>query len=696
VETSTARQHGWIGRLLVVAASAVAFSVAPAVTPGTALGAAPGTAAAAEPAARPPVPAVQPAPPPDRGDPSPRPAPSGQAGVRAAEDARAAARAAGLARAGQRARATWEARGRPARLLVVRSTSVDLITEGRLSRRAPRTAGDLTLPRLSRYVPASWLSISDGTARLAAAVVLTPGTTLDVGGDVRRLELAGGAGLPDAAALHTGSGRLVLRGVTVTSVDRVSGAPLPASAGRPFVVVSSGGRLEALDTTLSDLGTSEAGDAVRPGVQFNTGSSGSLVRTTVARSSGPLQLSGSQGVRLQDVTVTESADDGLRLDDDRGTVLSGVRAVRNRGDGVHVTGADLDYAVTGITAAENGRFGIAATRLSGSRITGVRTFGNAYGGVELSQADGVTVAELTATDDPIGVYTHIGSTRIVLERLAITGGRRGVAVEKTTKDLVVQASTIDRATVVGIIVGGSDVELRDVSVSHSRTDVRAERGADGLTAVGLRVTGGQDGVVVSPGATRVVLHDLTAYGVQNDAVRSFSPDTRILGGTITGATTGINVAAPTTISGTVINLVDNGIRTRSAGLVQADDVQVDAIEVGIDAGPGSPLVITRSSVHALESVRGEVQGGSNDLSLPPLNLLGAIGIPLVLLALVLQHIHLARQGRAGEPAHRRSPPPAVIPRAGDRGRAAHPAGPTDEGRSGADTADRDAVCASRG
>ncbi len=667
-----------------MAAAAVALSVAPALASHTA----PDAAAAAGTS---PLPAAPPVPPPDRGGPPARPAPAEQAGARAAEDARAAARAAGLARAGQRARSTWEARGRPARLLVVRPTSVDVVTDGRLTRRAPRPGGVLTLPRLARSVPASWLSISDGTARLAAAVVLTPGTTLEVGGDVGRLELAGGAALPDAASLYTGSGRLVLRGVTVTSADRATGAPLPPTPGRPFVVVSPGGRLEATDTTLSDLGTSRTGGDVRPGVQFNPGSGGSLVRTTVARAGGPVQLTGSQGVRLQDVTVSESADDGLRLDGDRGTVLSGVRAVRNRGDGVHVTGADPDHAVTGITAAENGRFGIAATRLSGARITGVRTSGNASGGLELSQAAGVTVAELTATDDPVGVYTHIGSTRIVLDRLTITGGRRGVAIEKTTRDLVLRASTVDRATVAGIVVGGSDVELRDVSVSHSRTDVRAERGAEGLTAVGLRVTGGQDGVVVSPGATRVVLHDLTAYGVENDAVRSFSPDTRILGGTITGATTGINVAAPTTISGTAITLVDNGIRTRSAGLVQAEGVEVNAIEVGIDAGPGSPLVISRSSIHALESVRGElVQDGSNDLSLPPLNLLGAIGIPLVLLALVLQHIHLARQGRTGEPAHRRRPPPPVLPA---RARGAEPSspGPPDGGEGEAVTAGRSAV-----
>ena len=38
------------------------------------------------------------------------------------------------------------------------------------------------------------------------------------------LQLAGGATAPEAASLYTGSGVLALHGVTVTSVDRISGA----------------------------------------------------------------------------------------------------------------------------------------------------------------------------------------------------------------------------------------------------------------------------------------------------------------------------------------------------------------------------------------------------------------------------------------------------------------------------------------
>ena len=232
-----------------------------------------------------------------------------------------------------------------------------------------------------------------------------------------------------------------------------------------------------------------------------------------------------------------------------------------------------------------------------------------------------------------------------------------MVVEKTTKHLTVQDSTIVGARVAGVAVGGSEVELRAVSVSDSLSGVRIERGAHEVTAVDLTVSGGQDGVVAAPGTTRVVLQNLTTDGVENDAVRSFSPNARILGGTITGATTGITVGAAATISGTSITLVNDGIRARSGGLVQADGVEVHAIAVGINAEAGTPFLLTGSRVHALEAVRGQLtQAGVNDLSLPPLNLLGAIGAPFILLALVLELVHVARQHRSGGDARRRLPP----------------------------------------
>ena len=127
---------------------------------------------------------------------------AGAARARAAaaeQQARAAAaearRVAQLAANRQRVRATWESRGRPARLVIVRDVSLDIVTQGRLTRRTPRRAGPLNLTTLSRYLPRSWLSIDGGTATLSAAIVLTPRVVLDVGGDVTTVKLTGGATL---------------------------------------------------------------------------------------------------------------------------------------------------------------------------------------------------------------------------------------------------------------------------------------------------------------------------------------------------------------------------------------------------------------------------------------------------------------------------------------------------------------------
>ena len=87
---------------------------------------------------------------------------------------------------------------------------------------------------------------------------------------------------------------------------------------------------------------------------------------------------------------------------------------------------------------------------------------------------------------------------------------------------------------------------------------------------------------------------------------------------------------------------------------------MNAIAVGINAAAGSPFLLTGSRIHALQAVRGELhQQGPNDLSLPPLNLLAAIGIPLILLAILLEQVHTVRQRRFGGSAARWLPPTDV-------------------------------------
>ena len=130
----------------------------------------------------------------------------------------------------------------------MRATSIDSVSGGSLVQRVVRNGRSVSLGALDAAVPSSWMAVNGDTARLSAAVVLTPGTLLDVEG-VKTLQLAGGPDANDAAFLYTGSGRIQLRNVTVTSLDPASGQAVGAdAAGRPYIKVSDQGRLDATNS----------------------------------------------------------------------------------------------------------------------------------------------------------------------------------------------------------------------------------------------------------------------------------------------------------------------------------------------------------------------------------------------------------------------------------------------------------------
>jgi hypothetical protein len=179
----------------------------------------------------------------------------------------------------------------------------------------------------------------------------------------------------------------------------------------------------------------------------------------------------------------------------------------------------------------------------------------------------------------------------------------------------------------------------------------------------MTIAGGRDGVVASPGAEDIVINDITANHVEDDAIRTASPGMRINGGTITGGTTGMDVAAAATISAVTINGSSEGMHARSAEPVRAENVSIDATDLGLNVSLGTPFVLANSSVHALEAIRGVYQPeGQNNISLPPLNLLAAMGVPLILLAIVLEQVHSFRQRKHG--GNKRYVPPTIAVGAG--------------------------------
>jgi hypothetical protein len=239
------------------------------------------------------------------------------------------------------------------------------------------------------------------------------------------------------------------------------------------------------------------------------------------------------------------------------------------------------------------------------------------------------------------VYLHANSANHSLDGIAVSGAAIGVLVEKTTAAVHLTRSMIERAHVAGVVYEGRDGVLDAVTVKDSATAVRVEPGSGAVTVDGLRVIGGVDGLVTSIGAPAVIVKDLSADGVGNDAVRNLAPGMLINGGRIRGAHTGLDLRAATRVTGTQVDLAATGVSVVAGVPVVLGDVRIDAEAVGIAAEPGSAVQLANSRVHGLEAIRGDVQqNGPNDLSLPPVSVLGAIGLPLILVAILLEFLYL--------------------------------------------------------
>ena len=304
--------------------------------------------------------------------------------------------------------------------------------------------------------------------------------------------------------------------------------------------MSDGGSLAVIDSTITDLGAQPSIGVVagEPAVAFGRHSTGVLTRTTLARSSIGLSLNGSQGVKLRDVTVRESAGTGIVLRGDRATVLGGVRAEHNGDDGLLVTGESTGRPIAGVTTTGNRSYGVSVSGQSQTEISNLALSGDQAGGLELNRVSDSHVHNITITDQPIGMLMHVNSTNLALDAVTVSGGHAGVVVEKSTVGLRFTDSTIANARLVGMAYDGRDGLLQGLTVNDCATAVRVDHGAGSLAIDRLRISGGENGLVTSNATAAILVRDLSADGVGNDAIRTESPGMQMLGGQIRGGHTG--------------------------------------------------------------------------------------------------------------------------------------------------------------
>jgi len=538
---------------------------------------------------------------------------------------------------------------------------------------------------------------------MAAALMLTPGTVLDSGTDIRILRLAGGP-LPGAAAsIWLSHAQLRLHNIEITSVDAATQGPLADTAeGRPFLVAGAGATLTIADATLRNLGGAlapvpaaappPAGPAparslparpslvapgrsgpqvgapptgsslaapgrsgprvgapptappaaappvlVRPGVLFGAGSTGSVSRTELTGNTVGLQLDGSRGVALDDVTLDHSSTDGLVLHGDQGTVLRAVQSTANGRNGVLVSGAGTNRVITGISTVANAAFGIAVVRQVRPQITGVTGKSDQGGGLRLTGTTGAVVSNATFTDEQVGVLINGTNDKSQLTNVRVRGGHDGIVLTHAVTGASITASNVENPVGTGVKISGGDTQVRSLSVIGAAAAVRISPTAHGVNVVDSSISGGGDGFLIARGAQGVILTNPTIRGPSRNGIKTASANARIIGGRIIGGATGINARAATTVSGTAITNAGDGVRTSPGGGVAADHIDVLGGNVGVKVEPNTTITVTDSRIRSRDSLRGTVTlVGDNVVSPPPFNWIAALGVLFVLLALVLE------------------------------------------------------------
>ncbi|MGI5135889.1 right-handed parallel beta-helix repeat-containing protein [Streptomyces sp. CA-106110] len=555
--------------------------------------------------------------------------------------------------------AAWQRSGRPDRLMVVRPGTVTLVSHGSGVKRLNSQYGPLALSWLAANAGRDWIGYAPvkagepKTVRINTAVLLTPGTTLQMGRLTPTVLMTAGKTAASGTWISGSRANLDIDGVTLASAaaDGTSLAPAD-TAGRPYLAMGAEGRMTITDTKVIGFGRAGNVPARESGVTWGRVGTGSATGSTFEGDRTGLRLTGSTGVTLDRVTVKNAAQDGVVLDGDRGTTVRGLTVEGSGGNGVTVGGTDR-RSLSGVTTKGSHGTGIKATAQHGLTLTATASHHDAHDGVRLISCVSCTLDRTVVDGGASAISVSGPGARVAVRGARLAGGNGGAGVSLAAD---IASATVTGGTVTGfergLAIGGSGVRVTGTTVTGAGTGVAVYGHARQVALDGVVVRGGRVGFTASGTTRDVILTDVRVSGASRKGLASASPGLTVTGGSVSGATTAIDLGASARLQTLDVSGARRGVHLAAGVHARGQGLDILAERKGIEADSGAWISITDSWVRAPIALSGEgtiKRLGRTEVTLPPFPWLGFAALVALTLAVVLQTVHQVR--------HRRTPRP---------------------------------------
>ncbi|MFE9602773.1 right-handed parallel beta-helix repeat-containing protein [Streptomyces hokutonensis] len=551
--------------------------------------------------------------------------------------------------------AAWQRNGKPDRLIVIRPGVVDLVHHGVIEARRSPGAGDVRMSWLAANAGPDWItqdSDDPSAVQIRAAVLLTPGTTLRIGRVTKKVLFTAGGSAASGTWIRGSRATLDIRDTTLAAVGPGGGDLADGTGPRPYLYMGAGGRLDISDSTVSGFGLSGRAPSRFSGVTWGKGSTGSAVRSTFQGNRTGLRLAGSVGVRLNDVTAKDSAEDGFVLNRDTGTSVTGLTARSNGRNGVTVGGTD-GRTLSRVTTRDNKGFGVRATPQNGLSLVRADSGSDRGGGIRLLSCVNCTVSDATVRHTKTAVSVTGPGSQVTVDKPRLSDGRTGISLGEDIRSATVTGGTVGDFTR-GVSVSGPRVTVAGTRIDGSRTGISVAGRAHDVALREVTIAGSRTAVTAAATTTGVSLTSVQVRNASGKGLASASTGLRIKGGSVSGAGTAVDLGAPARLDGLTITGAQRGIHLSRAVRATGTELDVLAERKGIEADRGAVIDITDSRVRAPLAMAGDgeiVRHGHTEVTLPPFPWLGFAAIVALLSAIGLQTVHQVR--------HRRTPRPKV-------------------------------------